>query len=83
MAQFISDDDNAICILEDALELVYSFKIVDFSKDSDLVSGIGKCVLDLLYILDRCNTWYQDVIKVVLDGDSDDIVLSSGYRIGS
>ena len=53
---------------------MHSFKVVDFSEDSDLVSSIGQCVLDLLHILDRCNIWYQNVIKVVLDGHSNDIV---------
>ena len=74
MAKFVSDNDNAACVLEDSLELVHCFEIVNFCEDSDLVSSFCKCVFDLLHIFDRSYIWYHDVIEVVLDGHSDDIV---------
>ena len=74
MAQFVSDNDNAACVLEDSLELVYGLKIVNFCEDSDLVSSVRKCIFDFLHIFDRSYIWYQDIIKVVLDGYFDDIV---------
>lgn len=74
MAKFVSDNDNAACVLEDSLELVYSLEIVNFRKDSDLVSSFCKRVFDLLHIFDRSYIWHEDVIEVVLDGHSDDIV---------
>lgn len=58
MAKFVSDDDYAACIFKDTLELVHSFKIVNFSKNSDLVSSFRKSILDLLYILDRSDIRY-------------------------
>ena len=74
MAKFVSDNDNAACVLEDSLELVHSLEIVNFRKDSDLVSSFCKRVFDLLHIFDRSYIWHEDVIEVVLDSHSDDIV---------
>ena len=74
MAKFVSDNDNTAGVLEDSLELVHCFKIINFCEDSDLLTSFCKCIFDLLHIFDRSYIWYQDVIKVVLDGDFDDIV---------
>ena len=52
IGQLVSEDNDTISVLEYALELVHSFKVVDLGQDSNVCTSVSFCVLDLLDVLD-------------------------------
>lgn len=73
--EFISEDNNSVGVLEDAFKLMNSLEVVDLGEDSNLFASISARIFDLLNVFHRCHIWHTDIVKVVLDSDTQNIIL--------
>ena len=73
--EFISEDNNSVGVLEDAFKLMNSLEVVDLGEDSNLFASVSARIFDLLDVFHRSHIWHTDIVKVVLDSDTQDIIL--------
>jgi len=75
LAEFVSQHNYTVRVLEDALELMDSFKVVDLGDESDVLASITKRILHLLQVFDRSDVRNDEVVEAVLDSDGQNVIL--------
>ena len=55
-------------------------EVINLGENSNLFASISARIFDLLNVLHRCYIRHTDIVKVVLDSDTQDVILILGLK---